>query len=202
MGVYSGTTVNSLPPTLGKHDDVGIDDLTSRVFFNAAAGTVYRIAVDGYNNGSSGGDFGSLKLNWAATNCATGPAPEIMLDQSGPAADQAAAFDSILHLRDPFLVLNPANLLGPAADRNTRVVIFVTNLSLSPGEPASSVTVNLVDSNSQSHNLAAEDVRPAPNTDFTQVTFRLPAGLPAGTCTIKLTRNTLMSNTATIRIRI
>jgi len=34
--------------------------------------------------------------------------------------------------------------------------------------------VNLMDSHSQSYDLAAEDVRAAFNSDLTQVTFRLP----------------------------
>jgi hypothetical protein len=74
LGVYSGTSVSSLT-TLGRHDDVGgpNDDKTSSVTFTAIAGNIYRIAVDGYNNGGSGGDFGSVKLNWTAPGCSPNP---------------------------------------------------------------------------------------------------------------------------------
>jgi len=125
---------------------------------------------------------------------------ELLLDTSGPAADQLAALDSILFLRDEFPVVNLANSLN-LGDRNTRVTLFVTNLQLGAGEPSSSVIVNLLASNNQSHDVAAEDVRPVPNFPFTQVIFRLPDNLPVGTCTIRITAHGQVSNSGTIRIR-
>jgi hypothetical protein len=121
-----------------------------------------------------------------------------MLDQSGPAADQASALDSMLLVRDPFLVLNTANLLNTTSDKNTRVVIFVRNL---PNVPASSVVVNLIDSGNNTQDITALDVRAVPNQDFIQITFRLPSNLPAGTCRIKVVSQGLFSNTATFRIQ-
>jgi hypothetical protein len=201
LAVYTGTAVNSLT-SLGKNDDVVPGtEVTSTVTFPATAGTIYRIAVDGYNNSGSGGDVGSITLNWSASNCTATPI-QLLLDVSGPAADQAAALDSILFVRDPFLVINSANLFNAGFDPNTRVLIFVTNLQLLAGEPASSVVVNLIDSNNQTHNIPAQDVRSVPNSAFTQVTFRLPDSLPAGTCQIKVMTLSQVSNTATIRIRI
>ena len=196
LGVYGGTSVGSLSPILGRHDDVGPEDRTSRVPFQAVAGNVYRIAVDGYNNNAGGGDFGPITLNWTLEGCSS--APQIMLDQTGPAADQASAVDSILRVRDPFLVDNPGNLLNPSGDGNTRVVLFVMNIT---GASAAQVVVNLVASNGATHNITAEDVRIVPGFDFSQVTFRLPTGLPAGTCTVKVVREGISSNTATLRIR-
>jgi len=201
LGIYTATSVTSLGSALvGQHDDIGgtniNDDKSSRLSFSTNAGTTYRIAVDGYNNGGSGGDFGPVTLNWSATNCSSASVPQILLEETGPVADQATAFDSILWLRDPFLVLNGANLINPVADINTRVVILVSNLS-----PSSPVVVNLIDSNNQSHEIPAQDVRAVPNQEFTQVTFRLPS-LPAGTCRIKVIANGQSSNTATFRIRI
>ena len=64
LGVYTGSDVGSLS-VVGKHDDVGGNDKTSLVSFTATAGTVYRIAVDGYNNGGSGGDVGPVTVNWS-----------------------------------------------------------------------------------------------------------------------------------------
>lgn len=63
LGVYTGNSVGSLT-TVGKGDDNSSTDKTSTVSFNATAGTTYRIAVDGYNNGGSGGDVGPVTLNW------------------------------------------------------------------------------------------------------------------------------------------
>lgn len=196
LGVYTGSAVNNVT-TIGTNDDVVSGNTSSRVIFNAAAGTVYRIAVAGFNNQDSGGDVGQIVLNWNVDNCTA--SLELMLDQSGPVADQASAIDSILFLRDPFLVLNPANLLNPSPDKNTRVVVFVRNLPSVPA--ASAVVVNLIDSSNNPQDITAQDVRAVPNQDFIQVTFRLPSGLPAGTCRIRVLSQGLFSNTATIRIR-
>jgi hypothetical protein len=70
MGIYTGNSVGALA-AVGKDDDGGADH-TSSLTFNATSGTIYRIAVDGYNNGASGGDFGPVTLNWTASNCSGG----------------------------------------------------------------------------------------------------------------------------------
>lgn len=69
LAVYTGNSVDALTAVPnGKNDDVDPGNvLTSSVSFNANAGTTYRIAVDGYNNGNSGGDVGPVTLNWSIT---------------------------------------------------------------------------------------------------------------------------------------
>jgi outer membrane protein assembly factor BamB len=130
------------------------------------------------------------------------PAPlQLLLDQSGPALNQVTALDSVFFTRDPFPVVSVADLLNPVADRNTRVVVFAMNLQLLPGEGSSAVTVSLVDSNNQSFDIAAEDVRPVPNFPFTQVVFRLPDNISVGTCIITLKAPGQTSNSGSIRIR-
>jgi alpha-tubulin suppressor-like RCC1 family protein len=129
------------------------------------------------------------------------PPLQLLLDSSGPALDQAAALESLRFLRDPFPVLNLDNFLNLGSDKNTRVMVFVNNLQLMPGETSSSVVVNLVDSGSQSFDVAAEDVRPTPNSEFLQVIFRLPNNLAVGSCTIRIKAQGRMSNSGTIRIR-
>jgi F5/8 type C domain len=64
LAVYTGTAVNALT-VVGSNDDAC--GLGSRVSFTAAAGTEYRIAVDGYGN-----DSGSFTLAWRRT-----PAPPV-----------------------------------------------------------------------------------------------------------------------------
>lgn len=201
LGVYTGSSVGSLSPVTQLDGSVGKDDdddggvvKTSTVTFNASAGTIYKIAVDGYDNDSSG-DFGSITLNWSCTGLI-----ELLLDQSGPAADQAAALDNILFLRDPFLVDNATNLFYTLGDRNTRVLLFVRNLQLPPGA-ASAVTINLVDSSNKSYNIVAQDLLSVPNQSMMQITFRLPDNLPAGTCKVKVLTLSQVSNTASFRIR-
>ena len=126
---------------------------------------------------------------------------QIMLEESGPVANQAAAFDAVLFVRDPFPVVNNSDVFNLVGDPNTRVLIFVANLQLSQCENGSAVTVNLIDSLNQTHNIPAQDVRSVPNQAFTQITFRLPSNLPVGTCQIKVIAHGLTSNTATLRIK-
>lgn len=124
---------------------------------------------------------------------------QLSLDESGPDPQQAAALDSVLLERDPFPVVSTTNLLNQGPDKNTRVVLFMTNLQLEQGEAASSVSVSLVDNNNQSYEVAAEAVRP--NFDFVQVVFRLPDNLAPGRCTVKVKAHGQESNSGTIRIK-
>ncbi len=125
---------------------------------------------------------------------------KLLLDASGPGPNQATAFDALLFVRDPFRVVSIAEWWNFGSDRNTRVALFTAGFTLNPGETASDVTVNLVDTNSQSRDIAAEDVRAVPNSNFTQVTFRLPDGLLAGNCQIRVKVHGQTSNAGTIRI--
>ena len=102
------------------------------------------------------------------------PPMELLLETSAPLSDQVTALDALLFLRDPFPVINAANPFNSSTDRNTRVMLFVTNLQLLQNETASAVTVNLIDSTNSSYDIPAEDVRPIPNPALTQVIFRLP----------------------------
>ncbi|HEX5886601.1 MAG TPA: chitobiase/beta-hexosaminidase C-terminal domain-containing protein, partial [Pyrinomonadaceae bacterium] len=129
------------------------------------------------------------------------PSIHLLLDESGPALDQVAALDSLLFLRDPFPVVNLGDLLNQGTDRNTRVIVFTKDLLLPQGAPASSVLVNLVDSNNQTFDVAAEEVRSLPGTEFVQVTFRLPDTLAVGTCTLRIKLLDRVSNAGTIRIK-
>jgi hypothetical protein len=126
---------------------------------------------------------------------------QLLLDSSGPALDQVASFDSMRFVRDPFPVVNGSDLVIVGTDRNTRVIVFVRNLQLAAGESASAVTVNLVDVNKQSFDVAAEVVRSAPNTDFVQVIFRVPTSIAAGKCALTIKAHSQTSNTGSIRIR-
>jgi hypothetical protein len=125
---------------------------------------------------------------------------QLLMETSAPLADQVAALDSLLFLKDPFPVLSVSNLFNSSPDRNTRVTLFVANLQLLPNETSSSVIVNLIDSNNQSYDIAAEDVRPVPNAALTQVIFRLPDKLAPGLCTVKVKAHGQMTNPGRMRI--
>ena len=125
---------------------------------------------------------------------------QLALDNTGPAVDQLAAVDSMLLLRDPFRLTQPASVITQPTDGRTRVVIFVSNLNLAPTDPANLVTVTLVDAQGHSFEIAAENVRSVVGVEMSQVTFRLPDNLAAGTCTVKVSTQGRISNTGTIRI--
>ena len=143
------------------------------------------------------GSSGSLSGGQIVTSQ---PALLLILDESGPDPNQAAALDSLLLLRDPFPVHSFAAWLTFGPDRNTRVMVFVANLQLNPGEAASAVVVNLIDSSNQSYDVAAEDLRLDPTTGFAQVTFRLPDTLFPGACTVRVKAHDHISTSAIIRI--
>jgi hypothetical protein len=124
----------------------------------------------------------------------------LVLEESAPAAQQAAAFESLLFARDPFHVKSISGWSTLPADQNTLVMVFAQNLRLNQGETASDIVVNLVDGNNQSFDVAAADVRAVPNVDLTQVVFRLPDALASGTCKVTIKAHGQSSNMGTIRI--
>ncbi|HKG59419.1 MAG TPA: Calx-beta domain-containing protein [Pyrinomonadaceae bacterium] len=126
----------------------------------------------------------------------------LLLEESGPAAGQVAALDSVLFARDPFRVVNPANMLMPPFSPNTGVMVFVENLELAFFEGPSAVGVILVDSNNITFNMIAAQVTPVsiPGLNVKQVNLILPTGIAPGTCVLKLVLHGHVSNSATFRI--
>ena len=124
----------------------------------------------------------------------------LMLEESGPAPQQAAAFDSIYFTRDPYRIKSLVDWVTLPPNQNTLVLIFAQNLRLNQGETASDVIVNLVDGNNQTFDVPASDVRVVPNVDLTQVLFRLPDTLAPGTCKVTIKAHGQTSNMGTIRI--
>jgi hypothetical protein len=125
---------------------------------------------------------------------------QLLLDESGPAADQAAALETWLFLRDPFRIQRSSTWVNLGADLNSRVMLFAGNVTLNQGETSAAVTVTLVDGNGQTFTVLAEDVRAIPDTSFSQVVFRLPDNLAAGVCLVTINLRGQTSNTGTIRI--
>ena len=124
----------------------------------------------------------------------------LVMEESGPVAQQAAAFESLLFTRDPFRVKSVADWFNLPPGQNTLVLIFAQNLRLNQGETAVDVIVNLVDGNNQIFDVPAADVRVVPNVDLTQVLFRLPDTLAPGTCKVTIKAHGQTSNMGTIRI--
>ena len=126
---------------------------------------------------------------------------QLLLEDSSSLSNQVAALDSVLFLRDPFPVVNVANLLNTGVDRNTRVILFVKDLQFFQGENPSAVVIHLTDNSGRLFDVPAEDVRQVPGMTFNQVVFRLPDGLAEGSCTVRITAHAQVSNTGIIRIR-
>jgi len=124
----------------------------------------------------------------------------LVMEESGPAPQQAAAFESLLFTRDPFRVKSVADWLNLPPGQNTLVLVFAQNLRLNQGETAADVVVNLVDANNVSFDVPAVDVRAVPNVDLTQLLFRLPDTLAAGTCKVTIKAHGQSSNMGTLRI--
>ena len=124
----------------------------------------------------------------------------LVLEESGPAPQQAAAFESLLFTRDAFRVKSIAGWLSLPPNQNTLVMVFAQNLRLNLGETAADVVVNLVDANNQIFDVPATDVRTVPNVDLTQILFRLPDALAPGTCDVTIKAHGQTSNMGTIRI--
>ena len=125
---------------------------------------------------------------------------ELLLESMSPNVNQVAALDALLFVRDPFKVVSVPEAFAFGTDRNTRVMLFVRNLELNPGETSSAVIVRFVGSNNQIFNVQAENVQAVPNFDFTQVVVRLPNNLPAGTTTVVVAAHTRLSNTGTFQV--
>ncbi|HYV11091.1 MAG TPA: Calx-beta domain-containing protein [Pyrinomonadaceae bacterium] len=116
----------------------------------------------------------------------------------GQATEQPAALDAVTGLRGPFRLTSlPEWFAAAGGDRRTRVVLFAKNLRLNPGDPPSSVLVRF--ESSLVFTIPAEDVRPVPNTDLTQVVVRLP-DLSPGLREVVIIYQTQQSNVALIRI--
>ena len=84
---------------------------------------------------------------------------------------RAVALDSVTMLREPFSLTNLHNL---SSDQRTRIMLFATGIDLLPGEPPSSVQVQLEDSDHHLYPLVVEDIRKLPTFPFSQITAKLP----------------------------
>ena len=102
LAIYTGSAVNALT-VVGSNDDSG-GGLQSSVTFNAVAGTIYRIAVDGF-----GAETGNITLHYTST--ITTP-PPVVVTTAGSLAyteNQAAtAIDSGVTVTD----IDSTNLVG------------------------------------------------------------------------------------------
>jgi uncharacterized protein (TIGR03437 family) len=112
-------------------------------------------------------------------------------------SQRAIALNSLLFLRDPFSITNP-DFLGP--DQRTRVMLFATNLTLTPGLV---VTAQAVDSQLMIHQLEVEFVSSLPVfTELTQLNVKLPDGITVeGNLQVTITVNGKTSNVVLVGVK-
>ena len=189
--VFFGSNPNIIPM-------VGSQAATSRSV-TVSAGQTYYWIVTGYSCNGLG--VSTPIRSFSVSSVGSSQPLQLHLEQFGLVPNLAAAVESITLLRDPFPVVNGTNTLNPTSDKNTRVLIFLDNFQLAPGETAASVVVNLIGSDNQSFDVAAEDVRLLPNSSISQVAFRLPNSLAIGECTLTVKARGQVSNAGIIRIR-
>jgi PLD-like domain len=201
--VYLGTSENNL--SLLASDVItgtlGTDSSETYQLSGLQSGVTYYWRIVGKTMANQTAAGPTWRFTTSGTATASSGPMQLLLDSTGPVFDQIAGLDSALFLRDPFPVLNDADLFNAGTDRNTRVIVFVKNLQLASGETAASVLVSLLDHNNQSYDVPAESVRPVLQTDFVQVIFRLPSELAVGSCAVRIKAHGQTSNTGSMRIR-
>jgi glucose/arabinose dehydrogenase len=112
-------------------------------------------------------------------------------------SQRAVALDTVLFLRDPFMVTNE-HYFG--ADKRTRVALFATNLKLREGLV---ITAQAVDSQQVTHQLPVEFVDGLETfVGFTQIVVKLPEGIATvGDLQMTITVRNKISNVALISVK-
>jgi hypothetical protein len=112
----------------------------------------------------------------------------------------ALALDGMLHTRDPFSLINNDYF---AADKRTRVKLFLFDLDLYSGETLSIITVQARDDLQRTFALPVEDLRKVPDVPWlSQLTVRLPGEMAgARVITLSVSARGLTSNSAKLRLQ-
>jgi len=108
----------------------------------------------------------TITINQAASSL-------LLLTEDG--TNRAIALDSVTWVRDPFSLLAMNNL---STDQRRRVTLFAINLVLNPGENASAVTAQAIDSQQNTYPLVVEYLGNVQNlTGGTQLVIKLSDAL-------------------------
>ena len=120
-------------------------------------------------------------------------APVLATEEDG---QRAIALNSMFFLRDPFATTNPV-FFGTGLQ--TRVALFATNLTATPGLV---VTAEAIDSQQVTHQLPVEFISSLPTfIGFTQINVKLPDGITvAGDLHVSITVNGRKSNVVLVAV--
>src|SRR5438552_2979569 len=99
-------------------------------------------------------------------------APPSLILFTEPNSERAIALDSVILVRDPFLISTTTNL---SSDRRTRIMIFSPNLSLMPADSFSTVSAQAEDRQHNIYPLTVEFIGKIPQYDWlAEIVVRLP----------------------------
>lgn len=112
-------------------------------------------------------------------------------------SQRAIALNSIFLFREPFAITNPGFF---GTDQRTRVALFATNLTLTPGLV---VTAEAVDAQQTTHQLQVEFVGSLPGfPEITQLNVKLPDGIiVASELQVRITVNGRVSNVVLVGVK-
>ncbi|HUQ34103.1 MAG TPA: NF038122 family metalloprotease [Pyrinomonadaceae bacterium] len=165
LAVYSGTSVGALGVAVAHNDDAPDDpntverEVSSSVTFNATKDTVYRIAVNGYNNFGTG-DIGRFTLKWTQVNCFVAPPPikTVELSQSAYATGEgggsvavavtrndSAAAANVDYATSDTAGLTPCNSFNGVASSRCDYATTIGTLRFAAGESTKTIFIPLVD---------------------------------------------------------
>ena len=140
--------------------------------------------------------FGTATSNEATLTVQ--PPPPILLTEQN--TDSAIALESPIMFRDPFPLIDTANL---SSDSQTRIILFGMNLDLLPGETMTAVTARAEDPQMVNYLMALEYLGPVSSVpSVMQLIVKLPQNLPSGQqILVSVTLHGRTSNKVRIRIR-
>lgn len=148
LAVYTGTSVSSLTPVVSNDDESFPSSLTSRVTFNAVAGTTYRIAVDGY-----GGAVGNIALSFAMQTPNTiqfSSASQSGSESSGAAvitvtrSGSLSAAATVNYATSDIAGLQACTLANTRASERCDYVTSVGTVRFAAGEATKTITIPII----------------------------------------------------------
>ncbi len=141
-----------------------------------------------------------LLLLWCGGLCSVAAQTRPPIIITDAASTRALALDALSRVRDPL----PTNTLAftAGADTRTRVLFFVLNLDLLPGEGVSALSVDGEDSTHRFYKFKVEDVRPVPGFEgLQQIIVRLSDDIgDVGDVLLRLNLHGVASNRVRISV--
>ena len=142
-------------------------------------------------------NFDSLTNRWTEENRSTSPAPPNVITQEG--GEEAIALNASTFVEGPFPIETFPNF---AEDKRTRVMLFVANLSLAPGETTPQITAQAEDALLRTFPLTIEHIGPTSLDSLTEIVVLIPEDLYGlGEIWVSVNLNGVTGNRAKLTLR-